>query len=74
MTKIDPTSSLLNRNSNTSSLEFIRRALKTYLVFLKKAESTRIHTVLEPINFPDEYEYIERLIHDINFVLEQRMY
>ena len=74
MTKIDPTSSLLNRNSNTRSLEFIRRALKTYLVFLKKAESTRIHTVLEPINFPDEYEYIERLIHDINFVLEQRMY
>lgn len=69
---IDPTSALLNRQSNTRSLEFIRRALKSHLAFLKKAESTRMLTVLEPINFQEEYQYIEQLIHDITFVLNKR--
>jgi fumarate hydratase class II len=40
--------------------------------FLKKAESTRMLTVLEPINFQEEYQYIEQLIHDITFVLNNR--
>ena len=71
---IDPTSSLLNRDSNTRSLEFIRRALKTYLSFLKKAESSHMQTAIEPINFVDEYQYVEQLIHDITFVLNNRRY
>jgi hypothetical protein len=71
---IDPTSSLLNRHSNTRSLEFIRRALKTYLSFLKKAETSRKLTANEPINFVDECQYVEQLIHDITFVLDNRRY
>ena len=71
---IDPTSALLNRNSNTRSLEFIRRALKSYLSFLKKAENSRKLTAIEPINFADEYQYVEQLIHDITFVLDNRRY
>ena len=69
---IDPTSALLNRQSNTRSLEFIRRALVSHLSLLKMAESSRMLTVLEPINFQEEYQYIEQLIHDITFVLNNR--
>lgn len=69
---IDPTSALINRSSNTRSLEFMRRALKSHLVFLKKAESSKMLTALEPINFQEEYQYIEQLIHDITFVLNNR--
>ena len=31
-------------------------------------------TAIEPINFVDEYQYVEQLIHDITFVLDNRRY
>jgi len=71
---IDPTSSLLNRDSSTRSLEFIRRALKTYHLVLKKNESSPKSTATELANFEDEYQYVEQLIHDITFVLNERRY
>jgi len=69
---IDPTSALLNKNSNTRSLEFMCRALKTYQSFLKKAESYRLLTAIEPVNFEEEYQYVDQLIRDITFVLNIR--
>ena len=69
---IDPTSALLNKDSNTRSLEFILRALKEYSRFLKKAETSRILTAIDPINMEDDNQYTEQLIHDITFVLDNR--
>jgi hypothetical protein len=69
---IDPTSALLNRDSNTRSLEFILRALKEYSRFLKRAENSRLLTAIDPFNLEDDNQYTEQLIHDITFVLNNR--
>jgi len=71
---IDPTSALLNKESNTRSLEFMLRALKEYSRFLKRAEDSRMLTAIEPINLKDDSQYAEQLIHDIHFVLNRRRY
>ncbi len=71
---IDPTSALLNRESNTRSLEFILRALKEYSRFLKKAENSRVLTAIDPIDLEDDHQYTDQLIHDITIVLENRRY
>ena len=71
---IDPTSALLNKESNTRSLEYILRALKEYSRFLKRAENSRLLTAIDPISLEDDHQYTEQLIHDINFVLDNRRY
>ena len=71
---IDPTSALLNRESNTRSLEYMLRALKEYSRFLKRAENSRLLTAINPINLEDDNQYTEQLIHDITFVLNSRRY
>ena len=71
---IDPTSALLNRESSTRSLEFMLRALKEYSRFLKKAETSRLLTAIDPINMEDDNQYTEQLIHDITLVLENRRF
>lgn len=71
---IDPTSALLNRDSNTRSLEFILRALKEYSRFLKRAKSSRLLTAVDPVDMEDDHQYTEQLIHDITFVLNNRRY
>lgn len=71
---IDPTSALLNKESNTRSLEFMLRALKEYSRFLKRAESSRMLTAIDPVNLEADSQYTEQLIHDIHFVLNRRRY